>query len=69
MQPIRVSIVETEQPIRSREILKFRAQSMRELSLVGIQQEYLREGLRRTSEVSTVVFRLKVLKEFSSLMS
>ena len=32
MQPIRVSIEETEQPIRSREILKFCAQSMREFS-------------------------------------
>ena len=31
MQPIRVSIVETEQPIRIREILKFYAQSMRTL--------------------------------------
>ena len=47
MQPIRVSIVETEQPIRSREILKFRAQSMRELSLVGIQQEYLAERIKK----------------------
>ena len=38
MQPIRVSIEETEQPIRNREILKFCALSMREFSLDGIQQ-------------------------------
>ena len=37
MQPIRVLIVETERPIRSREIVRFCPRSIRELSLVGIQ--------------------------------
>ena len=44
MQLIRVSIVKIEQPIRNRQILKFRARSIG-LSLVGIQQGYPKERI------------------------
>ena len=47
LQPIRVSIVDTEKPIRSREILKFSLRSMREISLVGIQQGNSKERIKQ----------------------
>ena len=47
LQPIRVSIVDTEKPIRSREILKFSLRSMRDLSLVGIQQGNSKERIKQ----------------------
>ena len=49
MQPIRVSIEETEQPIKSREILKFFGQSENSL-FVGIQQGYHKERIKMKIE-------------------
>ena len=74
MQPIRVSIVETDQPIKGREILKFFTWSPGELSLVGIQQRYKKEIIQKKiksvhSRYRDLEIGIKRIQEFSALKS
>ena len=60
-----MTIVETKQPIRSREIYFFGAQSIRELLLVQRQQGYSRERGFSSMDVYNKVKGDRVYKHFT----